>query len=1164
MPMTPQGARTFLHALSDFWVLYFQDMKVLDAYAEGIALNTAQLYQTFLETVLGSSLADAPLFDRTFYAPYALREDAIRYIEGEGPDQDRWRVATGDALRGADYLVNRIIAPTAFLRQGREFEVTPGAFDFRGEPFEALANFPVRFITVVSPGAWRDPLGRGWDGVRPGDAFVLQIGGAQAEAVVTGTDGPVIHLDSAPVLLSQSLVRRGGRVTILRTPWDRQVVGRLLPDHPEYSERLSTGANDGMTVIGGNEVSILGLSGYRGSWTISTAYAVGDLVFRSGRAWRCLEAHTSGGSFDPAPWDDLSLGYVYMTHVDDPSRDGLYPLGTPSMAGRVRLTGAADFTQTGSVLLQRVRYQGITSGPVNLRLGHEFIDPGLVISSRREVARRVRQDDGSYVTHPAGEAVEEGVDWSLDAEAGHVRVLSAWSPGVPARASYTWRLLVAKTGLPWKGALAAGPYSRGDLLSYAGEPYVVREDHTSGGSFDPALYAPFVPPAALDAERVVREAAVWATDALVDTGRLYANFGALLAPERDSSEVYRAFLTAVSRLFLFGPTLERFESALNAVAGLPLVREDGEVLLSYSSGVDESEGDSAVYGTAMGQNGSLDAASGTFESPTAGLFPNDVGAVIEVREGGRLERYTVTGVVSATTALVTPVPTADAEHLPWSYDHVAMKNRLRLAGNGYRFTDEDIGAWVRVTSTGNPRNVGTFRVLSIDDPLTAELESEYGFVDAAPVAWDLSRSGEQVVGTSRREYRVPLNVPLRQDLSVGQSLRAFTPLSTAFVAVDYLEDPSWWHRVTIPQELLGDGAGPRTVSPELIENVYGALDGASFGDPGFYYGADETGRPGTERKGEAVWYGAHEVVLGFGPGVPVARGRDVGEYLVVHTEGFRGCFEITSVSQDGKRLGLDRFPPPEAHGAVPPQSITVELPPLVYRRTVGLVLMDRTLKYHSVRIEVDPSVGLTRTFLEDTLRIISTSKPTHVFLFFDAITSFVDRAEVEEALTIAIDYALLDQIQAGDATALAAVAPLRAGDAYRFVARTASISSAPGTYALPTTLPSGTSPERTLVKVRFDPAARVGARLPTEGVDYDVDYAGGTVTIRAGVTLTPTPVTVSYLDCIRRQLAPSDPHDPGEVDWLAGGADPTFVRPPGAPVSAAAIVDRAIQITLGP
>ena len=65
---------------------------------------------------------------------------------------------------------------------------------------------------------------------------------------------------------------------------------------------------------------------------------------------------------------------------------------------------------------------------------------------------------------------------------------------------------------------------------------------------------------------------------------------------------------------------------------------------------------------------------------------------------------------------------------------------------------------------------------------------------------------------------------------------------------DYIQDPSWWHNITIPQGLFaasGSATVPdtarRTASPSHVHHIIGAEDRACIGDPGLYIGADERG-----------------------------------------------------------------------------------------------------------------------------------------------------------------------------------------------------------------------------------------------------------------------------------------------------------------------------------
>lgn len=1178
MPLTPSGARTFLRALSDFWSAFFKDRAFLDAYADALALDAAQLYQSLLEAALGVSLRDLPLYDRVFFKGCPLREDRLTYREGETPDEDRFLVEVGDGLASAEYLTNRVLVPTAFLTEGRDYSVERGVVAFRTNPFDAdgqggpLPFFPTRVVQVTSPSVWEDPLGRAWTGVLPGDIVRLRVGGGEAEAPVTGVVGAVLHLGEAPALLQQTVARRGAEVTVLRRPYDPDVVGRPLPAHPTDVRRVTTGADDAATVASTRELNFSAEPAYTGPWAPSTAYAEGALVDQGGTLRRAKAAHTSGLGFDASRWDDLGVGYVYVAVPSDPRYDGLYGVTTPTGAGRVALVSPAPFTAAARARVHRVTYTPSVSGsPPRLTLPHTYVQPGTVeIAARRAVARTTVDADGVATVHPAGGAVLPGVDYLLDADDGAVTALSAWDPARPARASYSWRLARLRRTHAWRGAyVSPRAYVEGDLVLDGTVVRVVRRSHTSDGSVDATRYATFREPAAFAVPHAVREIGAWATDALVDEERLYRNFGSLLDRPRATSEAYRVFLRAVSRLFLLGPTFDRFESALNAVAELPLIRDDGEVLANYDDGVTASGGDGSLYGMALGHDGVLIHSTSRFTSASVPFLATDVGANLRVTREGRVESYVVSAYVNASTVEVSPVP-QDGAALQWDFRHPVLSDRLRVGGS-YRFTEADVGASILLASGAHAHNRGVFRITSLDDPLTVVLDTAYGFVDEVSVTWKLSRTGVQRVTTTRAVYDIPIGVPMRTDVMDAASrgvltFGAFEALTRAFRVVDYLEDPTWWHRVTIPEELMPGSGSRRTVTPELVEHVYGSLDGAQVGDEGLFYGGDDEGRSSARRAGDVIWYGGDRVVLSFAPGVQGARARDVGQHLVVSTPSFRGHFRVRGVESDGVTLRLERFPPPEADGMVPPQTLSAELPPIVYRRTVAFILMDRHLKYHSVQVRVDPSVGLSTELLEATLRVVKTAKPSHVFVFFETLTSFRDVLDVEESVELDLNHHLEDLLRFPNAQATyAPTSLLRYGDCYRFVARSTSFTPTPGlVQALPTVLPAGPTAVRTLVKVAFDPAARVGGRRPIEGTDYTVDYTAGTVKVTGGVTITPNPVDLFYVDCIRRVLAPSDPHDPGETAIVYGGTDPTFVRGADQNPEVTGLVDRAVQLTLGP
>jgi len=77
-----------------------------------------------------------------------------------------------------------------------------------------------------------------------------------------------------------------------------------------------------------------------------------------------------------------------------------------------------------------------------------------------------------------------------------------------------------------------------------------------------------------------RELAFWIPDAMVDRYDLYLNFGYMLNRFEPSSESYRALLQGIMQYFVKGPTAQILTSTLNVILGLPVIRDDGEILQS--------------------------------------------------------------------------------------------------------------------------------------------------------------------------------------------------------------------------------------------------------------------------------------------------------------------------------------------------------------------------------------------------------------------------------------------------------------------------------------------------------------------------------------------------------------------------------------------------------
>jgi hypothetical protein len=125
----------------------------------------------------------------------------------------------------------------------------------------------------------------------------------------------------------------------------------------------------------------------------------------------------------------------------------------------------------------------------------------------------------------------------------------------------------------------------------------------------------------------VNEAAAWAPDVKVDRFNLYNNYGYLINRFDASSEQYREFIRGVFQLYILGPTLERLESALNVIAGFPVIRDDGEVFQGYD---DTSDSDYNIV-TTLRPNGD----TATYAYPKSSALAGDLALRADISDPGQ-------------------------------------------------------------------------------------------------------------------------------------------------------------------------------------------------------------------------------------------------------------------------------------------------------------------------------------------------------------------------------------------------------------------------------------------------------------------------------------------------------------------------------------------------
>ena len=169
------------------------------------------------------------------------------------------------------------------------------------------------------------------------------------------------------------------------------------------------------------------------------------------------------------------------------------------------------------------------------------------------------------------------------------------------------------------------------------------------------------------------------------------------------------------------------------------------------------------------------------------------------------------------------------------------------------FSQNSLGGYIKITASDYANNLGTFNITEYISTTQVRLTPETvftlpgGLEPPDPLNWIYTKTQKQVVTTDQAKYEYPLDTPMRTDVTNPANFgvltfSAFEPLTTALRVTDYVQDPQWWHNITVPQALMPD-ADPlrRVVTSQLFPNVLGVTGNAWIGDPGFYIGADEDG-----------------------------------------------------------------------------------------------------------------------------------------------------------------------------------------------------------------------------------------------------------------------------------------------------------------------------------
>jgi hypothetical protein len=176
----------FLRGLSDFWQRFFADADQLEALYDGTAILIGQAYLDYMSTVLGVALKDAVVFDREYYHLLAMREDEVRYVEGDVPADSRWAFSLPDSIVSFASVDNKVFEPTASLEEQRDFDIVDRVAYFKVDPTNPTGNglplpgYARRSVDVSVGGSFTDTAVAAWTtatAVAKGDTLrLLDVG----------------------------------------------------------------------------------------------------------------------------------------------------------------------------------------------------------------------------------------------------------------------------------------------------------------------------------------------------------------------------------------------------------------------------------------------------------------------------------------------------------------------------------------------------------------------------------------------------------------------------------------------------------------------------------------------------------------------------------------------------------------------------------------------------------------------------------------------------------------------------------------------------------------------------------------------------------------------------------------------------------------------------
>lgn len=774
-------ASSLFKGLSGFWQRFFRDTKDLESFYQASEQYLGQVYLDLLSTVLSTSVANTPIFNKEMWKLFAIAENDLFFAEGLTATDDRFVYDMPGTVVDIDILQNSILEPTYILEKDLDFETTAldGYMRFVQDPFRQAVDNIGEHIPAAGV-AWR------WVDLLVGNVFYdLNFTGDWVESTDVRR-GNTLRL----------LAYRGAEVQSHTTGQFTYTGSLTFQDAAATFTNLNRG--DIIEVYGDPSGTALGRYIIKDYYTATTV-SIDDSVYLSptvttaaNLSWRLVRAiyydygtqdyeidffednKFVGKSDTPYPLDK-SGPFVYSV-IREPADDTVtgvtintYPTVTDLGSKHLKVGSVEVFATRlfdGNQVQENIDYtvdymRGIITPVWYASLG-----------AITGVGDGTLTDMGSYATFTTTTPTAE-FDAAYDI-GGTIIITSGSNLGVYTISdviglapSYVVELadsgsVTTEVGIDWTRTRASNVPAWDPASAYLKCSYRFHREVLLSASGA----------ALAQTSGHVKQLSFWVPEALTDRFTLYNNYGSMLNRFEASSETYRAFLRGIMYLYVSGPILQRVESALNVATGLPVILSDGETLTSYDSGL-----------TYSGSDGVFVTATTTFASASTTFSLLDVGGYVVIKyaiNDVNRSRFRVISYVDAHTVEV------EAE---------------------FGVIDESAMTWEFSRSLLHTVNTET-------------------------------------TGGVARVYTYPYWIPMRTDLVTGAALtfNAFDVLTEAFRVTDYLVDPTWWHNKYIPEVLWGNTTSARRLAAAtLIENVFDPMDDACVDDPGLFFDATEEG-----------------------------------------------------------------------------------------------------------------------------------------------------------------------------------------------------------------------------------------------------------------------------------------------------------------------------------